>query len=47
MKGLSATERLQELPAGGMCNYRVRLAGPEEVDSELVAWMKAAYEAAG
>lgn len=47
IKGLTPTERLQELPAGGMCNYRVRLAGPEEVDGELLAWIEAAYAAAG
>lgn len=46
-KGLKATERLVELPAGQMCNYKVRLADAGEVDAELVAWIKAAYDAAG
>jgi hypothetical protein len=47
MKGLKATGRLQELPAGQMCNYKVRLADVKEVDAELIAWIKTAYEAAG
>jgi len=47
MKGVKATDRLQELPAGQMCNYKVRLTAPQEVDRELVAWIKAAFDAAG
>jgi hypothetical protein len=46
-KGLKATDRLQELPAGQMCNYRARLADVKEVDAELIAWIRAAFEAAG
>lgn len=47
MKGVSPTERLVELPAGGMCNYKVKLSGPKEVDEELIDWIKHAYEHAG
>lgn len=47
MKGVPATERLVELPPGGMCNYRVRLAGAGEVDAEVIAWMRTAYDSAG
>lgn len=47
VKDLSPTDRLQELGPGKMCNYRVRLSGPDEVDDELVDWIRAAYEAAG
>ncbi|MDO9084649.1 MAG: DUF5655 domain-containing protein [Anaerolineaceae bacterium] len=47
MKGLSATERLVELPPGGMCQYKVYLTELNEVDSELVNWVKSAYELAG
>lgn len=47
MKGVPATERLQELPAGQMCNYKVRLAAPQEVDAELIAWIRTAYDSAG
>jgi hypothetical protein len=47
MKGIAATERLIELPPGGMCNYVVRLTTMAEVDSELIAWIKQAYDSAG
>lgn len=47
VKGLKGTDRLQELPAGKMCNYNVKLTDIKEVDAELIAWIKAAYEAAG
>jgi hypothetical protein len=47
MKGVDATERLEALPAGRMCNYRVRLSEPGEVDAELLAWIKTAYDSAG
>jgi hypothetical protein len=47
MKGVRATDRLLELPAGQMCNYKVRLTGAGEVDAELIAWIRTAFEAAG
>jgi predicted transport protein len=47
MKGVQATERLIELPAGGMCQYKVYLTAVEEVDQELMAWIQQAYESAG
>jgi predicted transport protein len=46
-KGLKASPRLQELPPGQMCNYKVKLTSVDEADQELAAWIKAAYEAAG
>lgn len=47
MKGVKATDRLQALPAGQMCNYKVKLTETRDVDAELVAWIRTAYEAAG
>lgn len=47
MKGVTPTDRLVELPPGGMCNYRVRLSDSSEVNDELIAWIKLAYESAG
>jgi predicted transport protein len=47
MKGVKATDRLQELPAGQMCNYKVKLTDVKDVDAELLAWIRTAYEAAG
>ena len=46
VKGLQATDRLQALPAGQMCNYKVKLTHVQEVDAELVAWIRLAYESA-
>ena len=42
-----ATARLVALPAGGMCQYNVRVTTAKEVDKELIAWIKQAFEAAG
>jgi predicted transport protein len=47
MKGVKGTDRLQELPAGQMCNYKVRLRDAAEVDRELIGWIRTAYDAAG
>lgn len=47
MKGLPATERLLELPPGGMCNVKVRLSTASEVDAQVIAWVRAAFDAAG
>ena len=46
-KNLPAGARLVAQPPGGMCQYKVRLAAPEEVDATLLAWIRAAYDAAG
>ena len=39
--------RLQEQPKGSMCNYIVSLTEAKEVDAELIAWIKSAFEGAG
>ena len=41
------TPRLIEQPRGNMCNYIVHLNDVKEVDAELIAWLKLAYEGAG
>ncbi len=46
-KGLKATDRLQELPAGQMCSYKVKLADARDVDAELIAWIKVAFTQSG
>ena len=38
--------RLLEQPKGSMCNYIVNLSDVKEVDSELIAWIRSAYESA-
>ena len=44
MKGVPATSRLEALPPGGMCQYRVRLAETGDVDKELLGWIRRAYD---
>jgi hypothetical protein len=46
-KDLPAGGRLVALKPGGMCQYKVRLSEPDEVDAELVGWIRSAYDAAG
>jgi hypothetical protein len=47
MKGVPATDRLIAMPAGGMCQYKVNVTQVDEVDAELVGWIRQAYESAG
>jgi hypothetical protein len=47
MKGVEPTERLLALPPGGMCPFKVKLTDASEVDEELIAWVRRAYEGAG
>jgi hypothetical protein len=46
-KDFKKNKRLLEQPKGSMCNYIVNLTDVKEVDAELVAWLKSAYEGAG
>jgi hypothetical protein len=46
-KHLPAGARLEALKPGGMCRYRVRIGSPEEVDAELLGWIRAAFDVAG
>jgi hypothetical protein len=47
MKGVKGTDRLVELPPGGMCPFKVAITDPKEIDRELLSWVKQAYDAAG
>lgn len=47
MKGVPATDRLLEQAPGGMCNYKVRLLDAADVDDQVVAWARLAYDSAG
>ena len=46
-KDLKKNARLLEQPKGSMCNYIVNVTDTKEVDSELISWIKNAYEGAG
>ena len=47
MKGIEGSSRLESLPPGGMCQYRVFLTRTSEVDKDLINWLKLAFESAG
>jgi hypothetical protein len=46
-KDLKKNARLLEQPKGSMCNYIVNVTEAQEVDRELIAWLKSAFESAG
>ena len=46
-KDFKKNARLLEQPKGSMCNYIVNVTDVKEVDPELIAWIKSAYEGAG
>ena len=48
LKGKPVTDRLETSgPFGSMCTHRVRLETEAEVDTELLGWLREAYDAAG
>ena len=47
MKDVKATPRLVSLPPGGMCQYKLHLTSATEVDKELVAWIRRAFDGSG
>ena len=47
LKDKPTTERLENSgPFGTMCTHRVRLESPEDVNDELIVWLKEAYSKA-
>jgi hypothetical protein len=46
IKGLMPDERLVEMPANSMCNYKVKLTDAAEVDAALIAWLRQAFDSA-
>ncbi len=47
MKEVEGTDRLLAQAHGGMCQYKVYLTSIEEIDKELLSWVKTAYDSAG
>lgn len=45
-KTLPAHERLKPEKPGGMCQARTRIAAESQIDADLLAWLRAAYDAA-
>lgn len=46
LKGTEGTDRLKPEKPGAMCTHKVGVSSTDELDAELMAWLKAAYEAA-
>jgi predicted transport protein len=46
-RDLQKNPRLLEQSKGSMCNYIVNLTDLREVDSQLIGWIKSAYESSG
>ena len=47
LKDVPTTDRLEDSgPFGTMCTHRVRLTAADQVDEQLVEWLKVAYERA-
>ena len=47
LKGVEPTDRLELSGSfNAMCTHRVRLSTPDQVDGELVGWLKQAYDGA-
>ena len=47
MKAEGMPARLEVLPPKGMCPFRVKVTEVEQVDAELIGWIRMAYEQAG
>ncbi len=46
MKNIPSTDRLLAEMPGGMCQYKVFLAAEQEIDDELINYLKTAYDTA-
>jgi hypothetical protein len=47
LKDAAPPARFTVVPPGGMCQLKLRLEDPKEVDRDLVEWLRKAYDAAG
>ncbi|MEZ5560550.1 MAG: DUF5655 domain-containing protein [Pseudomonadales bacterium] len=47
LKGVAPTDRLRAEPPGRMCQYKVALHEPADVDEELLGWVRQAFDDAG
>lgn len=47
VKDLQAEGRLVAEPPGRMCQYKVAVTSVDEVDGELISWIRQAFDAAG
>ena len=46
-KDLAPAPRLKLMPPGAMCQYTIRVSDAKEIDAQLLAWLRVAFDAAG
>ena len=46
-KALPADSRLKVIPPGGMCQATTRLSTLDDIDANLIAWLRQAFDSAG
>lgn len=44
IKDIEGTEKLIEQPKGSMCKFIVKIQSEDDIDSDLIGWLKEAYE---
>jgi hypothetical protein len=47
IRSLTPDERLIDMPANSMCNYKVKVTDAAEVDAALIGWLRQAFDSAG
>ena len=47
VKDLPPSPRLKVMPPGSMCRYSLRISNADEIDAELLGWVRSAFEVAG
>ena len=47
MKDVPGTDRLLAQAPGGMCQYKVKITSADEIDAELMGWVRTAFDSAG
>jgi predicted transport protein len=47
MKNVEASGKVETCPPGGMCTHKIRIEKAEDIDAEVFAWVRRAYEQAG
>lgn len=46
LKDAPGTARLEQQPPKGMCSHKVKVTAADQVDDELIAWIRQAYDGA-
>jgi hypothetical protein len=44
MKDVKPTGLLEQLPPGGMCSYRIKLTAADQVDRDVIGWIRQAFD---